>query len=118
VERGRPHSSSDSFLNSTAAVSAYHDKHARDDFDIDESGKDSFQHRALGANEVVVASTDRLALVGELCGAPEPPLADLLHMLTPVDLVLIEGARREALAKIRYPTRCQRQKPPTLVDSL
>jgi molybdopterin-guanine dinucleotide biosynthesis adapter protein len=75
-------------------------KHARDDFDIDESGKDSFQHRALGANEVVVASTDRLALVRESRGPPEPPLADLLRMLTPVDLVLIEGARREAIAKI------------------
>lgn len=75
-------------------------KHARDDFDLDQPSKDLFQYRASGANEVMVASTDRLALVRELRGAPEPPLADLLHMLTRVDLVLIEGARREAIAKI------------------
>ena len=36
----------------------------------------------------------------ELRGAPEPPLADLLLMLAPVDLVLIEGFKRDAVAKI------------------
>ena len=75
-------------------------KHAHHDFDIDKPGKDSFEHRAAGAREVLVASANRLALMRELRGAPEPSLADLLRMLAPVDIVLIEGFKREAHAKI------------------
>jgi molybdopterin-guanine dinucleotide biosynthesis protein B len=75
-------------------------KHAHHDFDVDQPGKDSFEHRAAGAREVLIASANRLALMRELRGAPEPPLADLLRMLAPVDLVLIEGFKRNALAKI------------------
>ena len=36
----------------------------------------------------------------ELRGAPELPLAELLGMLAPVDLVLIEGFKRDPIAKI------------------
>ena len=75
-------------------------KHAHHGFDVDQPGKDSFEHRAAGAREVLVASSTRLALMRELRGAPEPPLADLLAMLAPVDLVLVEGFKRDALAKI------------------
>ncbi len=75
-------------------------KHAHHDFDVDQPGKDSFEHRAAGAREVLVASSARLALMRELRGAPEPPLADLLRLLAPVDLVLVEGFKRDALAKI------------------
>jgi molybdopterin-guanine dinucleotide biosynthesis protein B len=36
----------------------------------------------------------------ELRGAPEPTLAELLRLLTPVDLVLVEGFKRESVPKI------------------
>ncbi len=75
-------------------------KHAHHAFDVDSPGKDSFEHRAAGAHEVLVASSARLALMRELRGAAEPSLADLLRMLTPVDLVLVEGFKRAALPKI------------------
>ncbi len=75
-------------------------KHAHHDFDVDKPGKDSFVHRAAGAHEVLIASARRLALIREFRSAPEPSLADLLTMLAPVDLVLIEGFKREAHAKI------------------
>jgi molybdopterin-guanine dinucleotide biosynthesis protein B len=75
-------------------------KHAHHGFDVDQPGKDSYEHRAAGAREVLVASSVRLALMRELRGAPEPSLADLLSMLAPVDLVLIEGFKRDAVAKI------------------
>jgi molybdopterin-guanine dinucleotide biosynthesis protein B len=75
-------------------------KHAHHGFDIDTPGKDTFQHRAAGACEVLFASATRLALMRELRGAPEPSLAELLQMLAPVDLVLIEGFKREAFPKI------------------
>src|SRR5579863_4259305 len=75
-------------------------KHAHHDFDIDKPGKDSYEHRAAGATEVLVASDQRFALMHELRGAPEPLLADLLHKLAPVDLVLVEGFKRDTHAKI------------------
>ncbi|QUJ75576.1 molybdopterin-guanine dinucleotide biosynthesis protein B [Sulfitobacter albidus] len=75
-------------------------KHAHHRFDVDHPGKDSFRHRTAGASEVLLASASRVAVMQELRGAPEPPLADLLRRLTPVDLVLIEGYKRDAHPKI------------------
>jgi molybdopterin-guanine dinucleotide biosynthesis protein MobB len=49
---------------------------------------------------VLLASRDRWALMSELRGAAEPPLADLLRLLSPVDLVLIEGYKRDAHPKV------------------
>ena len=75
-------------------------KHAHHAFDVDKPGKDSWEHRAAGATEVLVASSARWALMHELRDAPEPALPDLLSRLSPVDLVLVEGYKREAHPKI------------------
>jgi molybdopterin-guanine dinucleotide biosynthesis adapter protein len=75
-------------------------KHAHHEFDIDQPGKDSHTHRMAGATEVLVASSRRFALVHELRGEAEPPLAVLLGKLAPVDLVLIEGYKRERHPKL------------------
>jgi molybdopterin-guanine dinucleotide biosynthesis protein B len=75
-------------------------KHAHHEFDIDRPGKDSHVHRMAGATEVLVGSSRRWALIHELRGAPEPSLAALLAHLTHVDLVLIEGFKREGHPKI------------------
>jgi molybdopterin-guanine dinucleotide biosynthesis protein B len=75
-------------------------KHAHHDFDVDRPGKDSYAHRAAGAHEVLVASANRLALMRELRGTPEPSVADLLRLIAPVDLVLLEGFKRDPLPKI------------------
>jgi molybdopterin-guanine dinucleotide biosynthesis protein MobB len=75
-------------------------KHAHHDFDIDQPGKDSHRHRAAGARQVLVSSRQRWALMSELRGAPEPALADLLARLDPVDLVLVEGWKRDRHPKI------------------
>jgi molybdopterin-guanine dinucleotide biosynthesis protein B len=75
-------------------------KHAHHGFDVDRPGKDSFEHRAAGAQEVLVASGRRWALVHELRGAPEPGLAALLARLSPVDLVLVEGFKAGRHPKI------------------
>ncbi len=74
-------------------------KHAHHGFDIDKPGKDSFRHREAGAREVLVASGRRLALLHEVDG-PEPPLAELLTHLAPVDLVLVEGFKATPGAKL------------------
>lgn len=66
-------------------------KHAHHSFDIDRPGKDSWEHRAAGAREVLLTSTNRWALMHENDGAPEPAVEELVARMTPVDLLLIEG---------------------------
>jgi molybdopterin-guanine dinucleotide biosynthesis protein B len=75
-------------------------KHAHHDFDIDQPGKDSWRHREAGAREVMVASAHRWALMREHRGAPEPTLEALIQRMAPVDLLLVEGFKREPLAKL------------------
>jgi len=72
-------------------------KHAHHGFDLDTPGKDSFMHRAAGATEVVISSANRWAILHELRGAPEWNLADLLANLSDVDLILVEGFKRDRL---------------------
>ena len=69
-------------------------KHAHHDFDIDQEGKDSRRHREAGAQEVLIASDRRWALMHELRGTREPTMDELLRRLSPVDLVIIEGYKR------------------------
>lgn len=75
-------------------------KHAHHATDIDQPGRDSYRHRAAGAREVILASSQRWALMHELRGAPEPDLETLLTHLSPVDLVLVEGFKAGAHPKI------------------
>jgi molybdopterin-guanine dinucleotide biosynthesis protein B len=86
-------------------------KHAHHNFDLDQPGKDSYEHRAAGAEEVVVASANRVALMRELRGAPEPSLGELLRLLKTVNLVLVEGFKRDPLPKIEI-SRAANGKPP------
>ncbi len=75
-------------------------KHAHHGVDVDRAGTDSDRHRQAGARQVLLSSARRWALMTELRGAPEPPLAALLALLDPVDLVLVEGWKRDAHPKI------------------
>lgn len=75
-------------------------KHAHHAFDIDHPGKDSHRHRVAGATEVLLASRNRFALMHELRDEDEPSLAALLAKLSPVDLVLIEGYKRDDHPKV------------------
>jgi molybdopterin-guanine dinucleotide biosynthesis protein MobB len=75
-------------------------KHAHHSFDIDHPGRDSYRHRDAGARQVLLASRNRWALMHELRVEDEPSLGDLLEQLSPVDLVLIEGYKRDRHPKI------------------
>jgi molybdopterin-guanine dinucleotide biosynthesis protein B len=75
-------------------------KHAHHRFDVDHPGKDSYAHRTAGATEVLVSSAARFALMHELRGEREPELALLLGKLAPVDLVVVEGFKREPHPKL------------------
>ncbi len=75
-------------------------KHAHHDFDVDRPGKDSYEHRAAGAKEVMVASSVRWALMHECRDEDEPSLDELTARMTPVDLILIEGFKSERYDKL------------------
>ncbi len=75
-------------------------KHAHHNFDIDRPGKDSFRHREAGAQEVLIVSGHRWALMHELRQEPEPNLEELCARLSPCDLVLVEGYKFSSIPKL------------------
>jgi molybdopterin-guanine dinucleotide biosynthesis protein B len=85
-------------------------KHAHHAFDVDVPGKDSWKHREAGASEVLVSSSQRWALMHELRGAAEPRLPELLAKMSRVDLVVVEGFKREPHRKIEV-YRAANEKP-------
>lgn len=76
-------------------------KHAHHKFDIDHPGKDTHRHREAGAFEVVVASSQRLALMREF---EQPAELSVHHLIAElydgVDWVLVEGFKHSDLHKI------------------
>ena len=75
-------------------------KHAHHTFDVDQPGKDSHRHRQAGATEVLVTSSRRWVLMHELRGRDEPTLTELRETMSPCDLLLVEGFKREAIPKL------------------
>jgi molybdopterin-guanine dinucleotide biosynthesis protein B len=76
-------------------------KHAHHKFDIDHPGKDTYRHREAGAFEVVVASSQRLALMREFEQPTELTVHQLLaELYDGVDWVLVEGFKESDLLKI------------------
>lgn len=74
-------------------------KHVHHEVDLDQPGKDTYRHRQAGAREVVLASAGRLAIMVEHRG-PEPELPAVLARMAPVDLILVEGYKRDAHPKV------------------
>ena len=77
-------------------------KHTHHDFDIDQPGKDSFELRKAGADQVLLASDKRSALLTEYDRQSEPDLRALVGQLdlNNLDLVMVEGFRHLPFPKI------------------
>lgn len=75
-------------------------KHTHHRFDLDQEGKDSYEHRQAGASEVMISSESRWALMHELRGDPELDMDELIERMTPVDLLLIEGFKSHHYDKL------------------
>lgn len=77
-------------------------KHAHHEFDVDTPGKDSHILRKAGADQVLITSGRRWALMQERPQGRDPRLAEELARLdqSSVDLILIEGFRHERFPKI------------------
>ena len=91
-------------------------KHAHEGFDIDKPGKDSYVHRESGAREVLISSNKRFALMHEY-KKEEIQLNNLIKKLSPVDLILVEGWKKENIKKIEIyrkeinkPLLCEKDK--------
>jgi molybdopterin-guanine dinucleotide biosynthesis protein B len=77
-------------------------KHSHHNFSIDRPGKDSYELRRVGASPVMLSSSHRRAIIAEHRNIHEPNLAEeLTHFdQTAVDLILVEGFKRERFPKI------------------
>lgn len=76
-------------------------KHAHHSFEVDHPGKDSYEFRAAGAAEVLVSSSRRWVQMHELKSDElEANLAGLLRRISPCDLILVEGFKRERHPKL------------------
>ena len=75
-------------------------KHAHHAFDVDQPGKDSYEHRKAGASEVIISSARRWVQMHEIGDAREATLADLLRRLSAGDLALVEGFKGERHPKL------------------
>lgn len=89
-------------------------KHAHHGFDIDRPGKDSYLHRQAGAEEVMIVSDERWALMREEREGVSS-LPGLIRRMTPVDIVLVEGFKHSALREIEV-YRPGLGKPPLFPD--
>jgi molybdopterin-guanine dinucleotide biosynthesis protein MobB len=88
-------------------------KHSHHDFEIDKPGKDSYELRHAGAEQMLIASRQRLALIREKGAAEEADLAECLRLLErdQVDLIIVEGFKFESFPKIEL-YRAEVGKPP------
>ncbi|MEZ3500987.1 molybdopterin-guanine dinucleotide biosynthesis protein B [Pantoea sp. KPR_PJ] len=77
-------------------------KHTHHDMDIDTPGKDSYELRKAGADQVMVFNQQRWALITELAELPVPDLQTLASRMDTrtLDIVLVEGFKHEPVAKI------------------
>tara|TARA_B110000014_G_C19602995_1_gene319490 strand:+ start:27 stop:512 length:486 start_codon:yes stop_codon:yes gene_type:complete len=75
-------------------------KHAHDDFDIDKPGTDSFKHREAGSEQVIISSSKRWAKITENNNENEKSLEELLQEFHNVDIVVVEGFKKDNHAKI------------------
>lgn len=94
-------------------------KHTHHDMDIDKPGKDSYELRKAGAEQTLVASNQRWALMTE---TPQGEDVDLYQMVSKMDvdtldLVLVEGFRHEKVPKIVLSRRGLSKSAHDLLDS-
>lgn len=77
-------------------------KHSHHSFEIDSPGKDSYRLREAGAAPVMLVSIYRRAIITDFDAPKEPRLDEQLAYFdqSAVDLILVEGFKRESFPKI------------------
>ena len=80
-------------------------KHAHHDFDIDKPSTDSFKHREAGSSQVIISSSKRWAKITENNNANEKSLDELIKELHNVEIVVVEGFKKDNHPKIEILTK-------------
>jgi molybdopterin-guanine dinucleotide biosynthesis protein B len=77
-------------------------KHSHHNVEIDQPGKDSYRLRAAGAEQVMLVSPHRRAIIREFIPVQVPRLDEQLAAFdqTGLDLILVEGFKSEVFPKI------------------
>lgn len=76
-------------------------KRVSDAIDLERPGSGTWKHRVAGAEEVMIASARRFALLREMPNdTDEPEVASLMARMAPVDVVLLDGFRRSDYPKM------------------
>jgi molybdopterin-guanine dinucleotide biosynthesis protein B len=77
-------------------------KHAHHKFDVDKPGKDSYELRKSGADQMLICSSRRFALMTDFEEEKEPVLSEYIERLDmgACDLILVEGFKHEEFPKI------------------
>jgi len=88
-------------------------KHAHKEVEIDKKGKDSWRHRQAGAHATLVVSPDTIALVKD---RETDSLEALAAHLSDMDLIIVEGFKRERIPKIEIFRTDSKHKEPLCLD--
>lgn len=83
-------------------------KHAYHGFEIDQKGKDSWRHKKAGADMTLVASPGKIAIVKD---ENSEFLASLEKYFNDMDLVIVEGYKKESKPKIEIFRSTRHKKP-------
>jgi molybdopterin-guanine dinucleotide biosynthesis protein B len=86
-------------------------KHAFHEFEIDKKGKDSWRHKAAGAETVVVSSPRTITMVRDFQGET---LDDLERYFQDVDLIITEGFKKENKPQIEIFRKAKHDTPLSL----
>lgn len=73
-------------------------KHDVHKFDMDKEGKDSFKFSTAGADNVIISSSEKLAMIQKV--EKEVPIDEILLLFKGIDIVLIEGYKDNNFPKI------------------
>ena len=92
-------------------------KRAPDGFDLDQPGKTSYERREAGCREVVLVGDQRLALMSEFRDEPQPSLEEVAMRLKPVDIIIAEGFKHEAIPTVEVFVRGRHSEPLCNADS-
>ncbi len=88
-------------------------KHAHRGFDMDKQGKDSWRHKKAGADATLVISPGMIAMVKD---EKITSLHGVTHYLSDMDLIIVEGFKRETIPKIEIFRKADRHKEPLFLD--
>ncbi|MGD9159092.1 MAG: molybdopterin-guanine dinucleotide biosynthesis protein B [Desulfobacteraceae bacterium] len=89
-------------------------KHHHGALSLDKPGKDSWRHRQAGADKTIIASPDSVGMIMTI--NHEPVLDELLYYMSDMDIVVVEGFKKEKWPKVEIFRSAVHEKPGFLDD--